>query len=272
MFTNLSFISSLIKRTRSVVLHSSPFHPRALSNKANDRKLNKVMPPRGFKRSRALWDQASFISSSSSSGSSSSSSSGSSSYRRRLDACAALARAVAYELQVVRASQLPSLREVTERCRHAGHAALIIITVDAPRFIQVVMTFAANRTWRQWGLVAAIAAYYGFVRYMHEWLNAGPVVFIVTLLTILFTVGLGDTADGETLSAYSVFNRGVRLLGDINVDDLLAQHMGGAGVAAAAGAGRGGLFGGIDPDDEIDDDDDNDDGRRRGNRGRRRRG
>jgi hypothetical protein len=164
------------KRTRSVVLHSSPFHPRALSNKANDLKLNKVMPPRGFKRSRALWDQASFISSSSSSGSSSSSSSssGSSSYRRRLDACAALARAVAYELQIVRASQLPSLQEVTERCRHAGRAALILFTEGVPRYGRVVATFAANRTWRQWGLVAAIGAYYGFVRYMHEWLNAGP--------------------------------------------------------------------------------------------------
>jgi Uncharacterized conserved domain (SAYSvFN) len=237
------------------------------------------MPPRGFKRSRALWDQASFISSSSSSGSSSSSSSGSSSYRRRLDAYAALARAVAYELQIVRASQLPSLHEVEERGRHAGRAALIIVTVDVPRFIQVVVTFAAHRTWRQWCLVAAIGAYYGFVRYMHEWLNAGPVVLIVTVLALLFTVGLGDTANGETLSAYSVFNRGVRLLGDVNVDDLLAQHMGGAGVAAAAagaGAGRGGFFGGgvIDPapDDEIDDDDGNDDGQRGWNRGRRRRG
>jgi Uncharacterized conserved domain (SAYSvFN) len=239
------------------------------------------MPPRGFKRSRALWDQAnspSFVEVPQHE----SSSSQASTYRRRLrvDKFAALARAVGYELQLVRASQLPSLQEVSERCRRAGRSAFRLLTADAPRAARAVAAFASERTGRQWCLVAAVAAYYGFVRYMHEWLNAGPVVLIFTLLAILFTVGLGDTADGETLSAYSVFNRGVRLLGDVNVDDLMAQHVGGAGGAAGA---AGGFFGGgmmIDPDDDFFDDDFDDDddgdggggGNRRGmNRGRRHR-
>jgi Uncharacterized conserved domain (SAYSvFN) len=243
------------------------------------------MPPRGFKRSRALWDQANSPSFGEVSQHDASSSSQASAHRRRrrlrVDKVVALARAVGYELQLVRASQLPSLQEISERCRRAGRSAWHLLAADAPRAARGVAALASERTGRQWCLVAAVAAYYGFVRYMHEWLNAGPVVLIFTLLAILFTVGLGDTADGETLSAYSVFNRGVRLLGDVNVDDLMAQHVGGAGGAAGAAGGffGGGLGGGgrmIDPDDDFfddefeDDDDDDADGNRRGmNRGRR---
>ena len=78
-------------------------------------------------------------------------------------------------------------------------------------------------------------------------LDAGPAVIIVTLLAIIFTVGLGDETernDGrQRVSAYSVFNRGFeRLMGSVDADSLLAQYTGGGMMpmnpdGAAGGAG-----------------------------------
>ena len=48
-------------------------------------------------------------------------------------------------------------------------------------------------------------------------LDAGPLVLIITALTIIFTVGLGEKGEGE-ISAYSVFNRGFqKLMGSVDV-------------------------------------------------------
>lgn len=61
---------------------------------------------------------------------------------------------------------------------------------------------------------------------------------IVTGLVLIFTVGLNDETNVDGISAYAVFNRGFeRLLGSVDVDALLAQHVGGglgAGEVLAA--------------------------------------
>ena len=71
-------------------------------------------------------------------------------------------------------------------------------------------------------------------------LDAGPMVVILTSLVAIFTFGLGENEQGPPgsrgLSAYSVFNRGFeRILGSVDVDSLLAQHVGG-------GLGGGGMM------------------------------
>jgi hypothetical protein len=54
-------------------------------------------------------------------------------------------------------------------------------------------------------------------------------VLIVTALVLIFTVGLEDKQDNNGVSAYSVFNRGFqRLMGSVDVEALVAQHVGGA--------------------------------------------
>jgi hypothetical protein len=64
-------------------------------------------------------------------------------------------------------------------------------------------------------------------------LDAGPLVVILTALTLIFTIGLSDEKR-EGLSAYSIFNRGFeRLMGSVDVDALLAQHVGG-GIGGGA--------------------------------------
>ena len=168
------------------------------------------MPPVGFKRSRALWDNA----------------------RRphspKWHAVRPFLRAVLYELQPVRSSQLPAVgRTVRQAVTSVGRALQGV----APLLAQVAR-FLSQRTRRQWAWTAAAVAYYGAVRWLHAILDAGPILIIVTALVAIFTIGLGDDDDSNSdgLSAYSVFNRGFqRLLGTVDAEDLVAQQMGGGG-------------------------------------------
>ena len=87
---------------------------------------------------------------------------------------------------------------------------------------------------------SAALLFYVAVRYIHHVLEAGPLVIITTALVAIFTIGLGDKDEqnDDGISAYSVFNRGFqRLLGSVDADQLLAQHVGGG-----MGMGMGGFM------------------------------
>lgn len=76
-------------------------------------------------------------------------------------------------------------------------------------------------------------------------LEAGPLVIITTCLALIFTIGLGDNEDRDGLSAYAVFNRGFeRLLGSVDVEALMAQHVGIVGAG-----GGGGMMGAVPIED-----------------------
>ena len=174
------------------------------------------MPPAGFKRSRALWDNA----------------------RRphitRKEAFFHWLRAILYELQPVRWS--PSL---AQNARHTvrlwGAAAAHAAKQTLPTFFSVVYRFLQNLSLKQWSMLFGLCLYYGFVRFIHHVLDAGPMVVILTALGAIFTVGLGDNENDDGLSAYAVFNRGFqRLLGTMDADQVLAQHLGGAAVGGGA--------------------------------------
>lgn len=80
-------------------------------------------------------------------------------------------------------------------------------------------------------------------------LLAGPLIITVTCLSLIFTIGLGDNQDRDGLSAYAVFNRGFdRLLGSVDVDALVAQHVGGGMAPGFGGDGR------LPPHDDDDGD------------------
>jgi len=73
-------------------------------------------------------------------------------------------------------------------------------------------------------------------------LDAGPILLILTTLVAIFTIGLGDNQNQQGLSAYSVFNRGFeRIMGSVDADALLAQHVGGGfgGMAFMGGEDAG---------------------------------
>lgn len=111
------------------------------------------------------------------------------------------AKAVAYELQPIDMSSMviPPLSEVVEYCtnliKQAGQRS--------SRGIQSCTKFLLKRTAKEWAAVITFAIYWKGVVHLHRTLDAGPSVLIITALFIIFSVGLGDTKDGNTLSAYS---------------------------------------------------------------------
>jgi hypothetical protein len=104
-----------------------------------------------------------------------------------------------------------------------------------------IYKFLCNRTRGQYLFLLSLYGYWKTVVLVHDWLEAGPFFIIMTLLILIFTVGLGDhddSRDRHHMSAYSVFNRGMQgILGAIDADQLVAQHVGGGAGFIGGGGG-----------------------------------
>jgi hypothetical protein len=165
------------------------------------------MPPRqrnSPKISRELWDQAG------------------SSY-------GALARAILYELQPIRFSQL----QIQQWATKTQNVFVSILSVTWS-ILQTIFVFIRDDFSLWHGkLLAAVLLYYCLVRVVHEYLEAGPLMLMVTALALIFTIGLADKNENDPrsqreMSAYHVFNRGMqRMMGDLDAEQMLAQHLGG---------------------------------------------
>lgn len=190
------------------------------------------MSPVGFQRSRALWDHCrdSFTNDRDDEH-------GTTTPRQNVllwqrDTFNRYCRAILYEVQPIRYSVLvanfgDSYRYFSDAC-----SKLIIWGRSwVPQTYQLLFNSIKSMTRDQWKWTIAIALYYVFLRWIHATLEAGPVVLILTALTIIFTVGLSDQTNMDGLSAYSVFNKGFqKIMGSIDADDLLQQHLGGGGI------------------------------------------
>jgi Uncharacterized conserved domain (SAYSvFN) len=190
------------------------------------------MAPSGFRRSRALWENCYSRPYYQVDNNNTRTTTTWSILQQQRDKFKRYSRAILYELQPLRYSIIIS--SLSSSLRYFVH--LISVAIASCRkwipyiFRQVINTFR-SLTWDQWKWVVSIALYYVFLRWIHETLDAGPVVLIVTLLIIIFTVGLSDQNDTSGLSAYSVFNKGFQsIMGSIDADDLLQQHLGGGGI------------------------------------------
>eukprot|EP00521_Asterionellopsis_glacialis_P009199 CAMPEP_0195286332 /NCGR_PEP_ID=MMETSP0707-20130614/3830_1 /TAXON_ID=33640 /ORGANISM="Asterionellopsis glacialis, Strain CCMP134" /LENGTH=265 /DNA_ID=CAMNT_0040345961 /DNA_START=279 /DNA_END=1076 /DNA_ORIENTATION=+ len=140
---------------------------------------------------------------------------------------------------------------------------ITFVTQTLPTITRGIYQVLGNFQKHEWGILLGVVLYCYAIRFIHHVLDAGPAVLMLTALVGIFTIGLGDTTDGG-VSAYSVFNRGFqRILGSIDVEALVAQHVG--GVMGAGVAGVGGM------NDHMDDDENRHGGGggRRHRRGRR---
>jgi hypothetical protein len=116
------------------------------------------MPPAGFKRSRALWDEA---------------------LRRphpsTLEAARAWVAAISYELQPIRLSE-SNQRHFVQSLR-----SLLAATTESvralPGICAAVARFLAARTRTQWMMAALTVGYYFLVRWIHEY-----VLFLLSLV------------------------------------------------------------------------------------------
>jgi len=144
----------------------------------------------------------------------------------------ALLKAILYELQPVRFCTIqPAIANFLQLTSY-------FITKLIPQAFKTFFHFLCSRSIRQWLCLLGLVLYWQTVTYFHRLLDAGPIILIITALVIIFTVGLGDNSspdDEGYISPYSVFNRGFQsILGSIDADNLLQQHVGGGAAAAAA--------------------------------------
>lgn len=140
----------------------------------------------------------------------------------------ALIRAILYELQPIRLDESTTSAIQSLWTRGVG-SARIVVTEIIPYMIKFSIATIRKWTRKEWSIVFGITAYWQFVRFVHSTLDAGPMILMFSALIAIFTIGLGDSADPNGISAYSVFNRGFnRILGSIDVENLVAQHVGGA--------------------------------------------
>ena len=190
---------------------------------------NFIMTPAGFQRSRALWDNCRSTNVHYDE-TSASSTHGLLSWRQYT--LSRYLRAILYEIQPIRYSVLVSNFSDTYRYFSITCSNIFIWSRSwVPHAFNQIMHTVRSLTGNQWKWTIAIALYYVFLRWIHATLDAGPVVLILTALTVIFTVGLSDQTNMDGLSAYSVFNKGFqKIMGSIDADDLLQQHLGGGGI------------------------------------------
>lgn len=128
-------------------------------------------------------------------------------------------------------------------------------------------------------IMIGLKLYHRTLLYLHELLHVGPILIILTLFILLYTIGLGDNtgASSGVPSAYSVFNRGMRrILGTVDAEELARQYAGGAAAAAMGGGnnrrdGGGGIWVPNDDDDNSNGGNEDDEIRLRNERRRQRR-
>jgi hypothetical protein len=148
---------------------------------------------------------------------------------------AALLHAILYELQPIRFSSI-DLSPISSLLRSLWSGSVPFVTETVPALLRGSCGIVRDMTGRHWLVLGAVVAYYYLVRFIHRILDAGPILVIFTALVTIFTIGLGDTATQDGISAYSVFNRGFeRILGSVDVEALVQQHVGGAMGMAGMG-------------------------------------
>lgn len=227
------------------------------------RRQRQLDPTRQLK-SRELWNQVRFHSTPLRSDSASSSNETSSNTWKYYQS---LTRAILYEIQPFRIK--PALRYVRVFLFEGnGLTEFFIVCIQrgkiAGSFIhcrtQYIYEFAktinvksirsvlqVNSHIFRYGVFSCVGLYIycRILSYLHELLHAGPMVFIMTLLVLLYTIGLGENTGAASgiPSAYSVFNRGMlRLFGSEDAEQLAHQFVhAAAGRGLAAGARRNGV-------------------------------
>lgn len=149
-----------------------------------------------------------------------------------------------YEIQPFQVETLwDQSKEILSTFHRVFHQCIKPLVMRSP---WILFQFLCKRTRGQYLCLLGLYGYWKTVVFVHNWLEAGPFFIIVTLLILIFTIGLGDNDSRDhNMSAYSVFNRGMQgILGAMDADQLVQQHVGGGGIGfmgAMAAAGERGV-------------------------------
>jgi hypothetical protein len=106
------------------------------------------MPPAGFKRSRAIWDETRREHSS------------------RIELIRAWISAICYELQPIRLSDA-NKRQLVLGVK-SSFLFLIYVIKSIPHLCKVLFVFLKSRSRRWWFILGGVVVYYYFIRWIHE--------------------------------------------------------------------------------------------------------
>jgi hypothetical protein len=119
------------------------------------------MPPAGFKRSRAIWDETRRT------------------HATTLETVRAWMSAIAYEIQPVRLSE--SNRRRVGRSVQNSIGTLISLLRSLPGVCMSLLSFLGRITRRQWLIAGASFGYYLLVRWIHEYVLEVVALFVCCL-------------------------------------------------------------------------------------------
>jgi len=143
----------------------------------------------------------------------------------RVEKAIHILRAIVYELQPISVSKLI---RITTNLSKTIPASWDFIRENAGDFFLSIYKFLSEFKFQLVVGSTLVYIFCKFVAFAHRVMDAGPIVIIVTMLVLIFTVGLSDNVSGEgSMSAYSVFNRSfARMMGGVDAESLVAQHVG----------------------------------------------
>ena len=106
------------------------------------------MPPAGFKRSRAIWDETRREHSS------------------KIELIKAYISAICYELQPIRLSDT-NKRYMVEGIKNSILVLLNVIK-SIPHLCKTIFIFLKSRSKQWWSILGGVLLYYYFIRWIHE--------------------------------------------------------------------------------------------------------
>jgi len=148
----------------------------------------------------------------------------------------ALIKAILYEIQPFRFSRIvdffnnPDSQHKMSQWLDATYIFFQKSPNSLRRIGKTAAMFGKERSVKEWAGLGVLYLYWKFIVWVHQVMDAGPVMLIITALVLIFTIGLRDNSEHENggMSAYSVFNRGFQnMMGGVDVENLVAQHAGG---------------------------------------------
>ena len=171
----------------------------------------------------------------------------------RLEKVIHILRAILYELQPISVSKLI---HITTNLSKTIPASWDFIRENSGDFFLSIYKFLSEFKFQLVVGSASVYIFCKFVAFAHRAMDAGPIVIIITMLVLIFTVGLSDNVSGDgSMSAYSVFNRSfARMMGGVDAESLVAQHV---GMPIVAGMVHERHLNDNDYGDSEDDDNDN---------------
>jgi len=134
---------------------------------------------------------------------------------------------IIFELTLFKASDVIWLLSLLKVC------FIVVINLFNFAVNSVISVLTSPLILKQWKLILLSSLWVVFFLYVEANFHLGTPLFSLTVVTLIYKFGFTDINkhDKDYVSAYSVFNKGRRMLGELDGASLVRQYVGGAMAA-----------------------------------------